>query len=202
MIRQTTRVSPSRTGEIPRELLDRGREMAGFGRDIWLAGLGALAVVGEETTGLFERLVESGEEVEKRGRRELTQRQKEVSEALDEKVYEPVLTGLRRLGVPTRGEMQDLAAKVDRLTHKVDSLVRHVTGETPPDDTRKLVHVFKVVSTPEGWSVDRDGAEEPVGVWPTKEEALEHARTVAQKETPSRLDVYRKDGTLQDTLAF
>lgn len=201
MIRQSTAPRP-RTREVPRELLDRGREMAGFGRDIWLAGLGALAVVGEETGELFDRLVESGAEFEKRGRTQLTQRQKEITDVLDERVYDPVLTGLRRLGVPTRGEMHHLADRVDRLAHKVDALVTHVTGQPPADDTRKRVHVFKVVSTPEGWVVDRDGEDAPVGTWPTKEEALDQARALAQEHAPSRLDVYKKDGTLQDTLAF
>jgi polyhydroxyalkanoate synthesis regulator phasin len=202
MTRHTTAAPRPRTGEIPRELLERGREMAGFGRDIWLAGLGALAVVGEETTGLFDRLVESGEDFEKRGRRELTTRQRELSEALDERVYEPVMSGLRRLGVPTRGEMHDLAGKVDRLARKVDALVTHVTGQPPEDDARRNVRVYKVVAGPEGWEVDRDGEPEPVGTWSTKEEALDEARALAQKDTPSRLDVYRKDGTLQDTLTF
>lgn len=193
--------SRSRTHEVSEELLGRGREMAGMGRDIWLAGLGALAVVGEETSDLFDRLVESGEEVEKKGRRQLTARQKELADTLDERVYEPVLTGLRRLGVPTRGEMHDLAAKVDRLTHKVDALVTHVTGEAPEEDARRMMHVFKIVSGPEGWQVGREDGE-PVGTWPTKDEALEKGRALAQNHPPSRLDVYRKDGTLQDTLTF
>jgi polyhydroxyalkanoate synthesis regulator phasin len=192
-----------RTRDIPRELLDRGREMAGFGRDIWLAGLGALAVAGEETGELFDRLVESGEEFETRGRSELTARQKQVAEALDDRVYAPVLTGLRRLGVPTRGEMHDLAAKVDRLARKVDALVTHVTGEAPADeDVRRTVHVYKLVARPEGWAVEGDGGKEPLGTWPTKDEALDHARALAQEAHPSRLDVYKKDGTLQETLAF
>lgn len=202
MTRHTTTAPGPRTGEISRELLERGREMAGFGRDIWLAGLGALAVVGEETTGLFDRLVESGEDFEKRGRKELTTRQKELSEALDERVYEPVMSALRRVGVPTRGEMHDLAGKVDRLAHKVDALVTHVTGQPPEDDARKNVRVYKVVAGPEGWEVDRDGDPGPVGTWATKEEAVDEARALAQKDTPSRLDVYKKDGTLQDTLTF
>lgn len=190
------------TRVIPRELLDRGRDMVGFGRDIWLAGLGALAVVGEETTGLFDRLVESGEEFEKRGRKELSERQKEITKALDERVYDPVVTALQRVGVPTRGEMKDLAARVDRLTRKVDTLVRHVTGQEPDEEGRRQPRVYKVVACPEGWMLDRQGDTEPVGTWATKEEALEHARALAHDDPPSRLDVYKKDGTLQETLAF
>lgn len=200
MVKHST--TAPRTRDIPRDLLDRGRDMAGLGRDIWLAGLGALAVVGEETGDLFDRLVESGEEFEKRGRTEFTTRQKQISEALDERVYEPMLGGLRRLGVPTRGEMHDLSAKVDRLARKVDALVTHVTGTPPEDDVRKAVRVYKVVAAPEGWAVDRDGEKDPLGTWPTKDEALEHARAMAQDDHPSRLDVYKKDGTLQETLAF
>lgn len=192
-----------RTRDVPREMLDRGREMVGFGRDIWLAGLGALAVAGEETSELFDRLVESGEEFEKRGRRELTARQKQVAEAWDDRVYEPVMTGLRRLGVPTRGEMNDLGSRVDRLARKVDALVTHITGQAPDEeDARRTVHVYKVVACPEGWVVEGEAGKEPLGTWPTKDEALDHARAMAQEAHPSRLDVYKKDGTLQETLAF
>lgn len=200
MVKHST--TAPRTRDIPRDLLDRGREMVGFGRDIWLAGLGALAVAGEETGELFDRLVESGEDFEKRGRTQLTQRQKDVTAALDDRVYEPLMGGLRRLGVPTRGEMHDLTAKVDRLAHKVDALVTAVTGAPPEGHGRKLMHVYRVVAHPEGWAVDREGGKAPVGTYATKDEALEQARAMARENQPSRLDVYKKDGTLQETLEF
>jgi hypothetical protein len=40
--------------------------MAGFGREIWLAGLGAVAVMDAEGAELFERLVERGKQVDAR----------------------------------------------------------------------------------------------------------------------------------------
>lgn len=204
MVKHNDTTHASRVRDVPQELLDRGREMVGLGRDVWLAGLGALAVVGEEGTHLFDRLVESGEDLEKRGKKQFGDRQTELRRALDENVTDPVMTTLRRLGVPSRAEMHTLTLKVDRLTRKVEKLVAHVSGEPMADEDgeRMTLKVYKVVAAPEGWTVSHDGDADPVAVLPTKEEALEEARAMAREDAPSRLDVYRKDGTLQDTFTF
>jgi polyhydroxyalkanoate synthesis regulator phasin len=195
-----------RTGgirEVPREMLERGREMAGFGREIWLAGLGVFAVAGERGSHLFDELVKAGEELEKKGKAELSGRQKELADTLEEQVYEPMLSALRRVGVPGRGDMRELTARLDRITHRVDELVTRMThggkGGGAPAGT---VKVFRVFAEEGGWAVRRGEEKEAVGVHPTKDEALEQARALAREHQPSRLDVYRKDGTLQDTLEF
>jgi polyhydroxyalkanoate synthesis regulator phasin len=204
MIRQKGKTAEIRVREIPQELLDRGRDMVGVGRDIWLAGLGALAVVGEEGSQLFDRLVESGEELETRGKEEIGTRRADVAKALEEQVYDPVLSAFRRFGVPTRSEMERLTAKVDTLTRKVDALVTRVTGEPADEasDTRRGLKVYKVVARGDGWAVDREGREPAVSVHATKDEALEKARTLAHGDAPSRLDVYKKDGTIQESFTY
>ena len=197
-------------GEVPRELLERGRQMAGAGRDVWLAGLGALAMVGEEGGHLFERLVESGEELETRGKKELTARQKELdarrkelAQALDERLVDPVAAGLKRVGAASRAEMDELAARVERLTRNVDRLVELMTGERAPggNGRKARVKVFKVVAESGGWVVSGAGGES-LGAHPTKSLAMEAARTRAREALPSRLEVYRMDGTLQDSYEY
>jgi hypothetical protein len=39
-------------------------------------------------------------------------------------------------------------------------------------------------------------------VHPTKHEALERAREIAHQNPPSRLEVYKKDGTIQESFTF
>lgn len=206
MIRQRAKRSERRVRDVPQELIERGRDMVGVGRDIWLAGLGVVAVVGEEGSQLFERLVESGEELETRGRKEVGTRRTEVARALEERVYEPAVDALRAVGVPIRSEVESLTRKVDALTRKVDALVTRVTGEPAPEDeessTRRALKVYKVVAREDGWAVDREGRERAVSVHGTKDEALDRARSLAQEDLPSRLDVYKKDGTLQESFTY
>ncbi len=103
---------------------------------IWLAGLGALATAEEEGGKLFKNLVKKGEDFEKRGKKAM----KSVREQVEEKVEDAVETAestwtklgdsfdgkvagtLKRLGVPTRIEIQKLTRRVEELTRKVDEL--------------------------------------------------------------------------------
>ncbi|MFL5384470.1 MAG: phasin family protein [Longimicrobiaceae bacterium] len=168
MPRKTDTDGGLRVRDVPQELLDRGRAMAGVGRDIWLAGLGVVAVAGEEGSHLFDRLVERGEELERRGKAEISEGREELSSALD------------------------------RITGKVDALVAraaHGDGAAGP------VKVYRVFRDEDGWSVVR-GKGKAVGVHATKDLALDQARGLARGDQPSRLEVFRKDGTLQDTFAF
>lgn len=206
MIKQGGKRGERRVRDVPQELIERGRDMVGVGRDIWLAGLGVVAVVGEEGSQLFDRLVESGEELETRGRKQVDTRRTEVAKALEERVYEPALDALRAVGVPIRSEMESLTRKVDALTRKVDALVTRVTGEPAPEEEettpRRALKVYKVVAREDGWAVDHEGRERAVSVHGTKDEALEQARSLAQEDQPSRLDVYKRDGTLQESFTY
>lgn len=195
-----------RLAELPKEVLERGRGMAGAGRDIWLAGLGAVATVEEEGASLFETLVKRGETMEKTGRQRLdgvrtrlTTRQKQVVESLEE-AAEPVASTFQRLGLPSRTEVRDLSTRVDRLSRKVDALLHLMTRDRPAPAAPQAV--FAVTMGETGWQVARDGTELPLSIHPTKEQALEAARAAAAEAVPSLVHVHRKDGTLQDTLTF
>ncbi|HEU4453176.1 MAG TPA: phasin family protein [Longimicrobium sp.] len=200
MTRRTRTRAVVRVGDVPQELLERGRQMAGVGRDVWRAGLGALAMVGEEGTHLFDRLVASGEELEERGKKEVGARRKELSNALDDQLVDPVFSALKRFGVAGRAELDDIAARVEQLTGKVDRMLAHLTGEPVSGGHGPSPRVFRVVAEPAGWAVSGDGGDGSVHA--TKDEALEAARERARKHAPSRVEVFRKDGTLQDTHAF
>jgi len=192
--------------DIPQDLLNRGKQMAGVGRDVWLAGLGAVATAEEEGATLFTTLVKRGEQLEGAGRKRLVaartglgERQKTLTQTVEETVYEPLLKAMSRFGVPTRGEIKDLTAKVDALTHQVDLLVTKMAQKGADGGPQA---VYYVVSRDDGWVVGKEGMDQPIKIYPTKEDALEEARVLANKHAPSRLHVYKKDGTIQDTFTY
>jgi len=119
----------SRTDTLQDELTKRGR-------DVWLAGLGALATVEEEGNKLFKRLVDRGEEFAEERREELKaasetardQRDEalaqieEASEETRSLLMDTVNTALERFGVPTRNEVDRLSDRVEKLAEQVDKL--------------------------------------------------------------------------------
>ena len=98
--------------------------------EIWLAGLGAFNIAGEEGGKIFKQLVRKGREQEEAGGEWLAE-MKERAQALGgdarqalKKVASPIEDGLatamQKLGVPTRKE-------IVTLTHRVEELTKHVT---------------------------------------------------------------------------
>ena len=97
--------------------------------EIWLAGLGAFNLAGEEGSKLFRHLVEKGTEQEEANKEwfdSIADRaqgiQGDVKKALS-KVTSPIEDGLaaamQRLGVPTRVEIVKLTHRVEELTKLV-----------------------------------------------------------------------------------
>ena len=111
-------------------------ELTERGREVWLAGLGALATVEEEGSKLFGRLVDRGAEFEEERRRELKEagekareqgdealaQIEEASEETQSLLMDTVNTALERFGVPTRSEVDRLSERVESLTKQVDEL--------------------------------------------------------------------------------
>ncbi len=111
-------------------------ELTKRGRDVWLAGLGALATVEEEGNKLFNRLVDRGEDFEEERREELKAASEKAREQRDEALsqieeageetqsllMDTVNTALERFGVPTRNEVDRLSEKVEKLSKQVDKL--------------------------------------------------------------------------------
>ena len=98
-------------------------------QEIWLAGLGAFALAGDEGGKLFKQLVKRGEGMEKVNKariHQLTARAESLrGEArsavnrLTTPIEDGMTNAMHRLGVPTRREIQTLTRKVEELTRVV-----------------------------------------------------------------------------------
>ncbi len=205
--------------DLPEELAERGRE-------IWLAGLGALSMAEEEGVKLFNSLVEKGETWEKEGRKHLSTARKKLDEAkgkvetvveeaaaigskitnFDDKILAAVETTvekvLERLGVPTHAEVKDLASKVEHLSEQVATLATVMENDGPAPANKATAVVYHIVPRAEGWAVKQEGIKEPFGVHATKAEALKAGRNLAKAHAPSRLVTHKKDGNVQDSLTY
>ncbi len=118
------------------------------GRDVWLAGLGALATVEEKGTEMFNDLIDRGknfeesrrerlekarEEAEKQGE-EALKRIEEASEETSMFFTDTVNQAMERFGVPTRKEVDRLSDQVSKLSEQVDKLASAL-DEGGADDT-------------------------------------------------------------------
>ena len=120
-------------------------ELTERGREVWLAGLGALATVEEEGSKLFGRLVDRGAEFEEERRKELKEAGEKAREQGDEALAQieeaseetqsllmgTVNTALERFGVPTRSEVDRLSERVESLTKQVDELSDALSQQNP-----------------------------------------------------------------------
>ena len=108
--------------------------LKGAATDIYLAGLGAFNLAGEEGSRIFKDLVARGRE-QKEANQEWFDNLGERAESLKggarealSKVTTPIEDGLaaalQSLGMPTRKEIVS-------LTHRVEALTRHVTKAKP-----------------------------------------------------------------------
>lgn len=98
-------------------------------QEIWLAGLGAFALAGEEGGKLFKQLVKRGEGLEKVNKariHKLTARAESLrgeARSAVSRIAAPIENGMtgamHKLGVPTRSEIQTLTRKVEELTRVV-----------------------------------------------------------------------------------
>lgn len=202
-----------RLGDLPGELTRRGRE-------VWLAGLGALAAVEEEGSKWFNDLVQRGEKMEEEGKKQLGEAASDVSERqeqatktveksmkdtvgmVEETVSRTVRRVMERLDVPAREEVRSLSVKVDELTRKVDRLAAAVEARGKVGEAARARTTFRVVPREEGWAVEKEGAERAASVQETKKEAVERGRELAKTQAPSQLVVYKQDGEVQETLTY
>ena len=201
--------SQIRLFDLPQDVIQRGREMAGRGHDIWLAGLGAVATVEEQGSTLFDDLVSRGRQVEDGGRKQIASvrqragaRRAELQESVQENVYEPLLGALRHFGVPTRAELRDLTSKVVGLTRRIDSLAAKIDQQATAAGPAETIFYVVAREEGEGWAIRKEGRESALHVLATKEEAVEKARAIASETPRSRLTIYKKDGSIQDSYTY
>jgi poly(hydroxyalkanoate) granule-associated protein len=106
-----------------------GDEVLSAGRNLWLAGLGALAEMRDGGREAFDRLVERGRPVA--GRQEDTVRSlgektgkvaREVGKLAQETVEYEARAALKRLGVMTREDVARFSRQLDVLERRIDEL--------------------------------------------------------------------------------
>ncbi|MCH7975488.1 MAG: phasin family protein [Bacteroidetes bacterium] len=135
------------------------KDVTDSAQKIFNAGLGALVIAGEEGSGFFNKLVKKGEQVEFKGfgadqvkkiREQLDTNSEKVADAVkgrvkdakymaeeasgkfEDRVQDAVAAVMKRIGVPTREEISELAASVERLTKQIKKLkgeTAEATGE-------------------------------------------------------------------------
>jgi poly(hydroxyalkanoate) granule-associated protein len=111
-------------------------EVRNYSRQIWLAGLGAYAKAGQEGLGYLKELVETGADVEQKGKELVGDQVESVSsrfvpvrnrlevvrekaegqfEKIEAAFDDRVARALNRLGIPSRQDVDALSAKLDVL---------------------------------------------------------------------------------------
>ena len=89
---------------------------------IWLAGLGAVSMAEEEGSRVFRQLLTRGETMESRGRKQVSSMKKRAGDAWEsfEGGFEArVVATLRRLGVPSRQDLERISRRLDNLENAV-----------------------------------------------------------------------------------
>lgn len=96
---------------------------------IWLAGLGAFSLAGEEGSKLFQQLVEKGSEMEQVNKDRISQFGEKLeglkgdAQSAMQKMATPIEntinSAIQKLGVPTRDEIVTLTKRVEELTKAV-----------------------------------------------------------------------------------
>ena len=113
-----------------------------YARQIWLAGLGAYARVGQEGVDYFKELVKSGESVETKGRKLVTEQVEAANDSVKssvssvkgkvevqldkvEKAFDSrVASALNRIGIPSRQDVEALSAKLDELSAVLERVAK------------------------------------------------------------------------------
>ncbi len=117
-------------------------------KNVWFAGLGVYAAVGDESSKLYQKAVETGKDLVEKGRKvERANRRKEAKGAKEapadsrldqatqfvgDKVRGVRDAVIQPLGVSSHSEVKELTDKVDKLTEIVAVLAQKL-------DTRKAV---------------------------------------------------------------
>lgn len=120
-------------------------EVKVYARKIWLAGLGAYAKVGHEGSEYFQELVKTGQTVEKKGKKVVTEQLEAANSQIDnvkndvtsfkgkvevqldkvEKAFDTrVASTLNRFGIASKHDVETLSVKLDGLTALLERVAR------------------------------------------------------------------------------
>jgi poly(hydroxyalkanoate) granule-associated protein len=99
----------------------------------WLAALGAFSLAENEAKKLAERITKNRGFSKKEAQKlfqEILERVDKNRKVLETKIEEGIERALRRLGIPTQKELNELKAKVDALAKKVGATRQSAKGTT------------------------------------------------------------------------
>lgn len=192
--------------------------------EVWSAGLGALGDARKQGGEAFEALVARGEAIIRKGSdaargalgeveeaaSQVTDRVRitadEAADGVQARAERAVEAALGALGVPTRDEVLELRAMVDRLDAQLSALgapsasAKATTASRAP--ASGAVTEYEVVRHADGWALRKPGAARALAVSKTKKEALRDARAQARDHPPSRLTVYNLDGSVGEVAEY
>jgi len=110
------------------------QDLAEAGRDVWLASLGAMAMLEKQGRQTFGTLVDRGKNLETKERTTLDRMWQDAAgqvRALGHRVettlQETSRMMLQRLGIPSHDEITALISRVEQLTAKVEAFSRKET---------------------------------------------------------------------------
>ncbi len=142
---------------VQNDLTDAAGDVKDAVQKVFLAGLGALAIAEEEGSKAFKKLVKKGEKIELPGlgmervqaiRDQIEGRADQASDAVkgrvsdakyvagetadkaEDRIQDTVASVMKRLGVPTREEISELTASVERLTTNIETLKTQRSAST------------------------------------------------------------------------
>ena len=122
-------------------------EVKDSAQKIWLAGLGAMSMAGEEGNKLFKTLIEKGQEFESRqtaapvdavktGIGSAKERVEDVWGRVESMINERIGQAFQTFGVPTRDEIADLTNRVDALMDALNKLNAEKAPEATEEETK------------------------------------------------------------------
>ncbi|CAM2069907.1 Phasin family protein [Sulfidibacter corallicola] len=122
-------------------------EVKDSAQKIWLAGLGAMSMAGEEGNKLFKTLIEKGQEFESRqtaapvdavktGIGSAKERVEDVWGRVESLINERIGQAFQTFGVPTRDEIADLTNRVDALMDALNKLNAEKAPEATEEETK------------------------------------------------------------------
>lgn len=116
-------------------------------RQIWLAGLGALATGQETGNKVFKDLVKKGAAIEDAGREQIEKVKGTASgaavmaesywETFEKKFDEKMSAAIHAFGVPTKSEIEALTKKVEDLTKTIEALQKKQAAPARKPAARK-----------------------------------------------------------------
>ena len=118
-------MAKKKTKELQNDIMDSAHK-------VWLAGLGAVAMAEQEGGKFFSNLLEQGQKLESKSKKQVEKAKGTVSgmktvaesywETFGRTIDDQVTAVIHRIGVPTKDEIEALTKKVEDLTVAVDNL--------------------------------------------------------------------------------